>query len=214
MTYGGRDTSYLSRTASVPTLLSPEKQGKDQNHHHTNHQRKELDEILSSLQENHSVIETGVLVKSSTASSDFLTLFGQMMSVEESQNPIPNECRGDSSFSNAPLLEVSAVVAPVIPPCTPIVDEEMVTIKVKYGEDFIIFSLPPSSGLADLVENVSMRLTMLKEKTFYIKNLDDSGEWNSLATDDDLQECLAKSRSGAKKMIRMLIQLKENVSHQ
>ena len=82
-----------------------------------------------------------------------------------------------------------------LPNVTPMKDVSTVTIKGKYKDITIKFQLSSSSGMAELVENITERLELLKDRAFSIKYQDDEDDWILIACDKDLQECMGSSRS-------------------
>ncbi|KAM7491496.1 hypothetical protein LguiA_034417 [Lonicera macranthoides] len=91
---------------------------------------------------------------------------------------------------------------------TPVEDVSTVAIKVTYRDDVIKFRISFLSGMSELVQNITKRLS-LKEGTFRVKYWDDDDDCVLLACDEDLRNCINSWRSlSGKKAIRMVIDAK------
>lgn len=90
----------------------------------------------------------------------------------------------------------------------PVEDVSTVAIKATYRDDVIKFRLSFLSGMSELVQNITKRLS-LKEGTFRVKYWDDDGDCVLLACDEDLHNCINSWRSlTGKTVIRMVIDAK------
>lgn len=104
--------------------------------------------------------------------------------------------------SNSPLEQASDVV-PERSHVSPMEDVTVVMIKATYKDYTIRFPLHFSSHMTDLVEEVTKKLKMLKDRAFSVEYQDDDGDWVLIACDEDLQACMTKVRSVAKTKIRI-----------
>ncbi|KAK2991425.1 hypothetical protein RJ640_019071 [Escallonia rubra] len=95
----------------------------------------------------------------------------------------------EPSFSaNSVLLDQATnAVAHTIPHVIQVQDGSTVTMKAIYRDDCIKFRLSFSSGMAELVENVTARLPLMVG-SFSIKYLDDEGDWILVACDKDVKD--------------------------
>ncbi|XP_076894698.1 protein NLP2-like [Bidens hawaiensis] len=79
------------------------------------------------------------------------------------------------------------------------------TIKVKYNDDMIKFTLPLSVKFTDLDNNVTQRFAELKNQKFCVEYEDTEDNCLPISSDEDLQVCMAKSSSKGAKLIRMTV---------
>ncbi|KAK3013985.1 hypothetical protein RJ639_008145 [Escallonia herrerae] len=94
--------------------------------------------------------------------------------------------RGPSFSPDSVLLEEATnAVAHTIPHVTQV--QDTVTMKAMYRGDCIRFGLSCSSGMAELVENVTERLPLMVG-SFSIKYKDDEGDWILVACDKDVKD--------------------------
>ncbi|PWA79052.1 PB1 domain-containing protein [Artemisia annua] len=77
------------------------------------------------------------------------------------------------------------------------------TMKVKYNDNTVKFTLPFLAKLPDLQEQVTMRFKELKNKTFCIKYEDTNLNLHSILSDQDLDFCIAESISNRTTVIRI-----------
>ncbi|KAK2991426.1 hypothetical protein RJ640_019072 [Escallonia rubra] len=95
----------------------------------------------------------------------------------------------EPSFSPDSVLleEATNAFAHTIPHVTQVQDGSTVTMKAMYRGDCIKFGLSFSSGMAELVENVTERLPLMVG-SFSIKYKDDEGDWILVACDKDVKD--------------------------
>ena len=79
------------------------------------------------------------------------------------------------------------------------------TMKVKYNDNTVKFTLPFLAKLTNLQEQVTMRFNELKNKTFCIKYEDTDRNRHSILSDQDLEFCIGESISNRTTVIRMFV---------
>ncbi|THG21965.1 hypothetical protein TEA_005110 [Camellia sinensis var. sinensis] len=84
-------------------------------------------------------------------------------------------------------------------------DTSIVTIKAKYGDDFIKFQLPVLSGMVEFQQQVAKRLN-LQGGTYRVKYQDEVNDWILVVCDEDLQNYICNSISRERNTVTMLIQ--------
>ncbi|CAL5436016.1 unnamed protein product [Camellia sinensis] len=104
--------------------------------------------------------------------------------LESSQPPI----------SDPPHMQDMATASHTMPHFTAAQDTNIVTIKAKYGDDFIKFQLPVSSGMVEFQQQVAKRLN-LQGGTYHVKYQDEDNDWILIACDEDLQNYICHSIS-------------------
>ncbi|XP_028106384.1 protein NLP3-like [Camellia sinensis] len=90
--------------------------------------------------------------------------------LESSQPPI----------SDPPHMQDMATAYHTKPHFTVAQDTNIVTIKAKYGDDFIKFQLPVSSGMVEFQQQVAKRLN-LQGGTYRVKYQDEDNDWILIA---------------------------------
>nr|GEY28685.1 hypothetical protein [Tanacetum cinerariifolium] len=78
-------------------------------------------------------------------------------------------------------------------------------IKIDYGDNTIMFSLPLESGTTYIWKNVTERFNTLNHRAFQIMYRDYYGYPRTISTDADLRACLADAGSMGSLTIRMSI---------
>ncbi|CAL5435850.1 unnamed protein product [Camellia sinensis] len=84
-------------------------------------------------------------------------------------------------------------------------DTSIVTIKAKYGDDFIKFQLPVLSGMVEFQQQVAKRLN-LQGGTYRVKYQDEVNDWILVVCDEDLQNYICNSIARERNTVTMLIQ--------
>ncbi|KAH7839160.1 hypothetical protein Vadar_000552 [Vaccinium darrowii] len=87
-------------------------------------------------------------------------------------------------------------------------DANMVTMKAKYENYTIKFTLPLSSGLVELQQEVAKRLNLVAG-TYDVVHKDEEDDVILIACDEDLQACVRTSRSQGNKSIVLLLEVKQ-----
>ncbi|GMQ03933.1 hypothetical protein CsSME_00049538 [Camellia sinensis var. sinensis] len=108
-------------------------------------------------------------------------------------------------ISDPPHMQYMATASRTKPHFTAAQDTSIVTIKAKYGDDFIKFQLPVSSGMVEFQQQVAKRLN-LQGGTYHVKYQDEDNDWILIACDEDLQNYICNSISQGRHTVTMLIQ--------
>ncbi|KAL7187918.1 hypothetical protein ACSBR1_037875 [Camellia fascicularis] len=108
-------------------------------------------------------------------------------------------------ISNPPYMQDMAIASRTKPHFIIAQDASIVTIKVKYGDDFIKFQLPVSSGMVEFQQQVAKRLN-LQGGTYHVKYQDEDNDRILIACDEDLQNFICNSISQGRNTVRMSIQ--------
>ncbi|CAL5438795.1 unnamed protein product [Camellia sinensis] len=116
-----------------------------------------------------------------------------------------------SSISDPCHRKYLATAAPTEPHFMAAQATSIVTLKVKYGDDYIKFQFPVLSGMVEFQQEVAKRLS-LKAGAYIVKYQDDNNDWILIACDEDLQDYICNSRSLGRNTIKMLLQPISNCS--
>ncbi|GMQ06963.1 hypothetical protein CsSME_00051353 [Camellia sinensis var. sinensis] len=116
-----------------------------------------------------------------------------------------------SSISDPSHRKYLATAAPTEPHFLAAQATSIVTLKVKYGDDYIKFQFPVLSGMVEFQQEVAKRLS-LKAGAYIVKYQDDNNDWILIACDEDLQDYICNSRSLGRNTIKMLLQPISNCS--
>ncbi|KAF5936064.1 hypothetical protein HYC85_027193 [Camellia sinensis] len=108
-------------------------------------------------------------------------------------------------ISDPPHMQDMAIASRTKPHFTAAQDTSIVTIKAKYGDDFIKFQLPVSSGMLEFQQQVAKRLN-LQGGTYRVKYQDEDNDWILIVCDDDLQNYICNSISQGRNIVTMSIQ--------
>ncbi|CAL5441009.1 unnamed protein product [Camellia sinensis] len=84
-------------------------------------------------------------------------------------------------------------------------DTSTVTIKAKYGDDFIKFQLLVLSGMVEFQQHVAKRLN-LQGGTYRAKYQDEDNDWILIACDEDLQNYICNSISQGRNTVTMSLE--------
>ncbi|CAL5441025.1 unnamed protein product [Camellia sinensis] len=112
-------------------------------------------------------------------------------------------------ISDPPHMQDMAIASRTKPHFTAAQDTSIVTIKAKYGDDFIKFQLPVLSGMLEFQQQVAKRLN-LQGGTYRVKYQDEDNDWILIVCDDDLQNYICNSISQGGNTVTMSIQLITN----
>ncbi|CAL5438781.1 unnamed protein product [Camellia sinensis] len=131
----------------------------------------------------------------------------QLFSNKLVQGVVQEQILGSSQppISDPPHMQDMVTASCTKPHFIAVQDESIVTIKAKYGDDFIKFQLPVSSGMVEFQHQVAKRLK-LQGGTYHVKHRDEDNDWILIACDEDLQNCICNSISQGRKNITMSIQ--------
>ncbi|KAL7229496.1 hypothetical protein ACSBR2_008077 [Camellia fascicularis] len=88
-------------------------------------------------------------------------------------------------------------------------DTSIMTIKEKYGDNFIKFQLVVSSEMVEFQQQVAKRLS-LQGGTYRVWYQDEGNDWILIACEEDLENYICNSISQGRNTITMLIQLITN----
>ncbi|KAL7168363.1 hypothetical protein ACSBR2_038744 [Camellia fascicularis] len=131
----------------------------------------------------------------------------QLLSNKLVQGIVQEQILGSSQppISDPPHMQDMATASCTKPHFTAAQDASIVTIKAKYGDDFIKFQLPVLSGMVEFQQQVAKRL-ILQGGTYRVKYSDEDNDWVLIACDEDLQNCICNSISQGRNKVTMLIQ--------
>ncbi|CAL5359391.1 unnamed protein product [Camellia sinensis] len=117
--------------------------------------------------------------------------------LESSQRPI----------SDPPHMQDMATTSCTKQHFTAAQDTSIVTIKARYGDDFIKFQLPVSLGMVEFQQQVTKRLN-LQDGTYRVKYQDEDNDWILIGCDEDLQNYICNSISQGRNTVTFLLPLK------
>ncbi|CAL5360757.1 unnamed protein product [Camellia sinensis] len=131
----------------------------------------------------------------------------QLFSNKLVQGVVQEQILGSSQppISDPPHMQDMVIASCTKPHFIAVQDESIVTIKAKYGDDFIKFQLPVSSGMVEFQHQVAKRLK-LQGGTYHVKHQDEDNDWILIACDEDLQNCICNSISQGRNNVTMSIQ--------
>ncbi|KAL7229495.1 hypothetical protein ACSBR2_008076 [Camellia fascicularis] len=95
-------------------------------------------------------------------------------------------------ISDPPHMQDMAIASHTKPHFTIAQDTSIVTIKEKYGDDFINFQLVVSSGMAEFQQQVAKRLN-LQGGTYRVRYQNEDSDWIFIACEEDLQNYICNS---------------------
>ncbi|KAL7253791.1 hypothetical protein ACSBR1_008187 [Camellia fascicularis] len=95
-------------------------------------------------------------------------------------------------ISDPPYMQDMATASHTKPHFTIAQDTSIVTIKAKYGDDFINFQLVVSSGMVEFQQQVAKRLN-LQGGTYRVRYQDEDSDWSFIACEEDLQNYICNS---------------------
>ncbi|GMQ06974.1 hypothetical protein CsSME_00051358 [Camellia sinensis var. sinensis] len=131
----------------------------------------------------------------------------QLFSNKLVQGVVQEQILGSSQppISDPPHMQDMVTASCTKPHFITVQDESIVTIKAKYGDDFIKFQLPVSSGMVEFQHQVAKRLK-LQGGTYHVKHQDEDNDWILIACNEDLQNCICNSISQGRNNVTMSIQ--------
>ncbi|CAL5443267.1 unnamed protein product [Camellia sinensis] len=131
----------------------------------------------------------------------------QLFSNKLVQGVVQEQILGSSQppISDPPHMQDMVTASCTKPHFIAVQDESIVTIKAKYGDDFIKFQHPVSSGMVEFQQQVATRLK-LQGGTYRVKHQDEDNDWILIACDEDLQNCICNSISQGRNKVTMSIQ--------
>ncbi|KAL7253792.1 hypothetical protein ACSBR1_008188 [Camellia fascicularis] len=112
-------------------------------------------------------------------------------------------------ISDPPHMQDMATASHTKPHFTAAHDTSIMTIKEKYGDNFIKFQLAVSSGMVEFQQQVAKRLS-LQGGTYRVWYQDEGNDWILIACEEDLENYICNSISQGRNTITMLIQLITN----
>ncbi|CAL5364143.1 unnamed protein product [Camellia sinensis] len=101
-----------------------------------------------------------------------------------------------------PHMQDMATASHTKPHFTTAQDTSIVTINVKYGDEFIKFQLAVSSGMVEFQQQVAKRLN-LQGGTYRVRYQDEDNDWIFIACEEDLQNYICNSISQGRNTITM-----------
>ncbi|KAL1219732.1 Protein NLP4 [Cardamine amara subsp. amara] len=86
-------------------------------------------------------------------------------------------------------------------------DDDLLRIKVSYGEEKIRFRMRNSRRLTDLLWEIGKRFSIEDMSRCDLKYLDEDNEWVLLTCDEDVEECVDVCRTTPSHTIKLLLQV-------